>query len=77
MRLERRAQCAYSLPMDDNPTPHRAPAELLEAIARSKAELAAGLTVPGEVVHQHIRDSIARMAAKRAAAPRREAATRR
>lgn len=63
--------------MDDNPTPRSASAELLEAIARSKAELAAGLIVPGEVVHQHIRDSIARMAAKRAAAPRREAATRR
>jgi hypothetical protein len=47
--------------MDDT----RAPAGLLEAIARSKAELEAGLTVPGEVIHQHIRDSSARIETKR------------
>lgn len=63
--------------MDD--TPHRtdaAPAGWREALAESEAELDAGVaTVPAEVVHQQICDSIARMRAKRA--DERKAAARR
>lgn len=47
------------------PTTRPVPAEWLEALARSDAELAAGLTVPAEAVHRRIRESIARMEAKR------------
>ena len=54
--------------MDDAPTPTRAPIGWLEALAQSEAELAAGMTVCGDVVHQRIRDSIARIEARRAAA---------
>jgi hypothetical protein len=68
MRLEKRARATYPLPMDD--TPHRTqavPAGWLEALAESEAELDAGVaTVPAELVHQQIHDSIARMRAKRA-----------
>ncbi len=63
--------------MDDNFTPPRAPAGWLEVLAESEAELAAGLSEPSEVVHQRIRDSLARIEAKRAAASQREAAARR
>ncbi|GEM_PF-5253074 len=42
------------------------PGGWLEALARSDAELAAGLTVPAEVVHRRIRDCIARIEEKRA-----------
>ncbi len=59
--------------MDDIPTPAPVPAGWLEALARSEEELAAGQTVPGEVVHQRIRDAIARIEAKRAAGLRRGA----
>jgi len=59
--------------MDDIPTPAIAPAGWLEALARSEGELAAGQTVPGEVVHQRIRDAIARIEAKRGTRLRREA----
>ena len=48
------------------PTNRPAPAEWLEALARSDAELAAGLTVPAKVVHRRIRDSIAWIKANRA-----------
>jgi hypothetical protein len=47
----------------DPPTPSEA--DLLAALARSEAELAAGLTVPAETVHQRIRDTIARIKAKK------------
>jgi hypothetical protein len=59
--------------MDEfNRTVRPAPAEWLEALARSDAELAAGLTVPAAVVHRRIRESIARAEAKRVGEPRRE-----
>lgn len=49
--------------MDD--TPHRdAPAEWLKVLAESEADLAAGRIVPGEVVLQDLRDSLARLEAK-------------
>ena len=52
--------------MDQNtPTTHPVPAEWLEALARSDAQLAAGLTVPAQVVHRRIRDCIARIEEKR------------
>jgi hypothetical protein len=52
--------------MDDAPTPVIAPSGWLDALAKSEAELAAGHTVPGDVVHQRIRDTIARIEARRA-----------
>lgn len=48
------------------PSTHPVPAEWLDALARSDAELAAGLTVPAELVHRRIRASIARIEEKRA-----------
>jgi hypothetical protein len=63
--------------MNDAPEPAVAHAGWLEALAESEAELAAGLTVPAEVVHQRIRESIARIEAKRAATPLRETTSRR
>ena len=77
---------AYSLPMDD--TPHHKPpadwdppmpseAEMLAALDRSEAELAAGQIVPGDEVLRELDESIARMEAKRSGgAPRRTAARR-
>jgi hypothetical protein len=53
--------------MDDNPHQIEAPAGWLQALAESEAELAAGLTVPGEAVRQRVCDAIARLEAKRAA----------
>jgi hypothetical protein len=54
--------------MDDTPHPLDAPPGWAEALHESLAELAAGVpTVPGEVVHQRIRDAIARIEARRAA----------
>ncbi len=49
------------------------PAEWLEALARSDAELDAGLTVPAEVVHRRLRDCIGRIEEKRAGAVNHEA----
>ena len=60
----------------DETKPH-APPGWLEALAESEAELAAGQTVPGEVVRRRLRDSIARLEAKQAAGPNRGAASRR
>lgn len=56
--------------MDDNlPT---APADWLEALAESDADLAAGRIVPGEVVLRDLKDSLARLEAKMVLAPRRK-----
>ena len=41
----------------------------LEALAESEADLAAGRVVPGELVMRELRDSLARLEAKRAARP--------
>src|SRR6185437_8060516 len=70
--LEGTARRAYSLPMADEPN-QRVPAGWLEALAESRAQLAAGQIVPGEVVKQHLLDSIARLEAKRAGATKRKA----
>ena len=53
-----------------------APAEWLEALARSEADLAAGRIVPGAVVRRELQGSIARLEAK-AAVRQREATARR
>jgi len=45
--------------MDDNPTP--VPAEWLEALAESEAQLAAGQIVPATEVIRGLRDGIARL----------------
>jgi hypothetical protein len=65
--LERGALCAYSPPMDDNPTQAITPAGWLEALAESEAQLAAGLTVPGAAVRQRLHDALVRLEAKQAA----------
>ena len=57
------------------PTTRPVPAGWLEALARSDAEVASGLTVPAAVVHRRIRDSLARIEEKRAGV-RREAGDR-
>jgi DNA recombination-dependent growth factor C len=62
--------------MDDTPTPAIAPAEWLEVLAESDADIAAGRIVPSEVVQQMFRDSIARLEAKQAAASPRKATLR-
>jgi len=72
--LERQTRAAYSLPMNDTPhhtqpadwdPPMPSEAEMLAVLARSEAELAAGLTVSAETVHRRIRDAIARIEAKK------------
>jgi hypothetical protein len=63
--------------MDDNPPHPPAPAGWLEILEESEAELAAGLTVSGEVVRQMLRDSLARLEARQDAAPLRRASPRR
>jgi hypothetical protein len=64
--------------MDDTPHPLDTPPGWAEALDESLAELAAGVpTVPGEVVRRDLLDSIARMEAKRADAPRRKTTARR
>ena len=63
--------------MDDNSPFPAAPAGWLEILEESEAELAAGLTVPGEVVRQMLRDSLARLEVKQDAAPPRGAPARR
>jgi hypothetical protein len=60
--------------MDDTPTPAIAPSGWLEALAESEAELAAGLTVPGDEIMRELHESIARLEAKRAGKPRGKAA---
>jgi hypothetical protein len=52
--------------MDDNPPSAPVPAGWLEVLAESEAELAAGLTVPGDVIMSELYESIARMEAKQA-----------
>jgi hypothetical protein len=42
-----------------------APADWLEVLAESEAELAAGRIVPAEVVHRMLEESLARLGAKR------------
>jgi hypothetical protein len=49
--------------MDDTPTP----AGLLDALAESEADLAAGHIVAGDVVIRDLRDGLARLEAKAAA----------
>lgn len=63
----------YSPPMNDTPTPAMVPAEWLEVLAESEADIAAGRVVPGEVVRQMLRGSIARLEAKAAAKQARKA----
>lgn len=76
--LERQAEAAYSHSMDDTPHPLDAPPAWAEALDESLAELAAGIpTVPSEAVRRDLLDSIARMEAKRAAAPKRKTTSRR
>lgn len=60
----------YCRRVDNDPPLPEAPAGWLEALAESEADLAAGRTVPGEVVHQLLRESMARLEAKQAAKAR-------
>ncbi len=70
--MEHPRRSAYSPPMDDTPTPAIAPAEWLEVLAESDADIAAGRIIPGEVVRQMLRDSVARLEAEAAAKQARE-----
>jgi hypothetical protein len=63
--------------MADTTTRAEVPAEWLEALAESEAQLAAGQVVPLEPVMQRIRDSIARLEAKQAGSPSRKVTPRR
>jgi hypothetical protein len=66
----------HKLPADWDP-PMPSEAELLASLARSEAEFASGLVVPGDEVLRELDESIARMAAKRSGGtPRRTAAHR-
>jgi hypothetical protein len=77
VRLELSTATAY-LPCIDNPENHsEVPTGWLETLAKSEAELAAGQTVPGEVVRQRLLNNIARIETKQAAARLRGTASRR
>jgi hypothetical protein len=74
-RLEGPAGTAYSRPMNDTSHPDLPPdweppmpseAELLAALARSDADIAAGRVVPAAVVHAELAAAIARIEARRA-----------
>ena len=77
IRLDRRAGRAYSLVMVDTTQRTAAPAEWLEALAESEADLAAGRTIPAEEIMRDLRESLARLEAKAAAASQRKPAARR
>lgn len=68
--LEYRAKSAYYRSMAETANDTEVPAGWLEVLAESEAQLAAGQTVPGEVVRQILRDSIARLEAKQVTTPR-------
>lgn len=55
-------------PSDLDDTPRPPPAGWLEVLERSEADLAAGRTVPGEVVIERLRRTIAEMEAEQHAA---------
>ena len=61
--------------MDDNRI--SAPADWLEALAESDADLAAGRIVSADAVLRDLKDSLARLEAKAAAKPSREDTRRR
>ncbi len=61
----------------DTPTNLDAPADWLEALAESEAELAAGQTVPGDEIMRELHESIARLEARQPPTPKRRASSRR
>jgi len=63
--------------MGNAPTPASVPAEWLEVLAESDADIAAGRIVPSDVVMRELRDSLARLEAKKAARPARKDTQRR
>jgi hypothetical protein len=71
MRLERQPQCGYCPPMNDTPhpadqdPPMPSEAELLAALSRIEADLAAGRIVPASVVHEELRAALERIEARR------------
>ena len=73
-----KGRTGYARPMDDIDTPDDAPrpppAGWLEALERSEADLAAGRVVPGEVVMERLRRTIAEMEAEQHATGPAEAA---
>lgn len=52
------------MPEDDPVSPAEPPAEWIEALRRSDADLAAGRLVPGSVVLAELRASVERLEAK-------------
>jgi hypothetical protein len=75
--LERWAGNAYSLSMVETTHCTEVPAEWLEALAESEAQLAAGQTVPRDEIMRELHESIARLEANRLDKPRRRATPRR
>jgi hypothetical protein len=67
--LEYRTEAAYSPSMDDVETAAPVPSGWLEVLAESEAELAAGLSVSGDVIMRELDESIARLEAKQASQP--------
>ncbi len=63
LELEMRRDKAYSCVMTDQP--NQAPNTVVDSLARSKAQIEAGEAVPMQPVLDRLRDSIARMDARR------------
>jgi len=63
--------------MDNNPPRLLAPAGWLEALARSVAQIAAGLIVSGEEIMRELDESIALLEAKLSGEPRARTVSRR
>jgi hypothetical protein len=61
----------------DTPTNRDAPADWLEALAESEAELAAGQTVPGDEIMRELHESIGRLEARQPRMPKRKASSHR
>jgi hypothetical protein len=68
---------AYDLAMAEDTSETDVPAGWLEVLAESEADLAAGRTVPAEIVRRHLLESLARLEAKRASATNQALARRR
>jgi hypothetical protein len=61
----------------DNPNHLDVPTDLLDALAESEAELAAGQTSPGDDIMRELHESIARLESQQAPTPPRKTPLRR
>ena len=74
-RLEHLARFGYFPGMIEHLDHAAAHSDWLDALIESEAQLATGLTVPGEAIRQRIVDSIARLEAKPATVTPKHGAT--